>query len=99
MAARSWKKKISATMLGTILYEGFSAVGYRRRIPLTSPAAEAKPERDLAANRPPYVGSFAVQIRTTKSINMEASRDARFPYLTPRGTHTRLPMPRNRKLS
>ena len=53
MAARSWRKKMSETMPGTILYLVMSVHSFHTRGRLfTSPAAAAKPEKHLAANSP-----------------------------------------------
>lgn len=53
---------------------------------VTSPAAEAKPDKHLAANRLLKVVVLAVQTRIAKSIKVETTSDALLPNLTPNGT-------------
>lgn len=90
---------MSETIPGTMLCLMVSVNGLDQRgFLLTSPAAVAKPDKHLAANSPLKVVVLAVAMRTTKSINVARSSDARLPYLTPIGTQKRLPMPRRRKL-
>ena len=53
---------------------------------LTSPAAEAKPDKHLAANRLLKFVVLAVQTRIAKSIKVETTSYALLPNLTPNGT-------------
>jgi hypothetical protein len=100
ISARSCRKNMSDTIPGTMLWSMCQPSPNRLWCTaLTSPAADANPERHLAAKSPVNEGSFAVQIRTAKSMSIDVRSDARFPYFVAIGTQNRFPTPSRRKLN
>ena len=81
--ALSWRKKTSDTIPGTIL----------------SPAADAKPDRHLAASRDWNESALAVQMRMANKHAMDTSRAKRLPNLAANGTQNMFPIPRRRKFN